>query len=81
MIQTIIHHIPHAILFMMALGLLCISLSDRTQKEPVERCKGCATCQPKAQRERFGDHDGQSDYSNYLEARQKIDRARKASWN
>ncbi len=32
-------------------------------------------------RERFGDADGQSDYSTYLEARQKIERARKASWN
>lgn len=46
MIAQILHYIPHAVVFVMCLGLLCIALSDRTQKEPIERCKGCAHCQP-----------------------------------
>ena len=35
----------------------------------------------KAQRERFGDQDTQTDYQTYLEARRKIERARKAKRN
>lgn len=70
------------VLFMMGLGAIILGLSPKPPMDPMENCPGCPTCRPqKAMRERFGDADGQSDHSKYLEARRMIERAREAKWN